>query len=307
MADKYRLVTRSDFDGLVSGALLKSLNMIDEVKFVHPKDMQDGKIEITNKDITTNLPYVEAAHLAFDHHISEVERVGTKNNYVTDPDAASCAGVVYEYFGEDKFPNIDEDILFAVDKVDSGNFSQSDVLHPEGWVLLSFIMDSRTGLGRFKDFKISNYDLMMMLMDKCIELPLEDILKLPDVVERTDLFFEQEEKFKDQLNRCSKIYGNLILTDMRKEDPIFAGNRFMVYALYPDQNISIQAMWGRDQMNTVFAIGKSIVNLSSNTNIGELCLKYGGGGHEAAGTCQVDNDKAGTILKEIVQQINADS
>ena len=210
-------------------------------------------------------------------------------------------------FGEDKFPNIDEDILFAVDKVDSGNFSQSDVLHPEGWVLLSFIMDSRTGLGRFKDFKISNYDLMMMLMDKCIELPLEDILKLPDVVERTDLFFEQEEKFKDQLNRCSKIYGNLILTDMRKEDPIFAGNRFMVYALYPDQNISIQAMWGRDQMNTVFAIGKSIVNLSSNTNIGELCLKYGGGGHEAAGTCQVDNDKAGTILKEIVQQINADS
>lgn len=193
-----------------------------------------------------------------------------------------------------------------MDKVDSGNFSQSDVLHPEGWVLLSFIMDSRTGLGRFKDFKISNYDLMMMLMDKCIEISLEDILKLPDVVERTDLFFEQEEKFKDQLTRCSKIYGNLILTDMRKEDPIFAGNRFMIYALYPDQNISIQAMWGRDQKNTVFAIGKSIVNLSSDTNVGELCLKYGGGGHEAAGTCQVDNDKAQGILKEIVQQINAD-
>lgn len=306
MADKYRLVTRSDFDGLVCGALLKSLKMIDEVKFVHPKDMQDGKIEITNKDITTNLPYVETAYLAFDHHISEFERVGTKDNYVTDPDAASCAGVVYEYFGEDKFPDIDEDILFAVDKVDSGNFSQSDVLHPEGWVLLSFIMDSRTGLGRFKDFKISNYDLMMMLMDKCIELPLEGILKLPDVVERVDLFFEQEEKFKEQIKRCSKIYGNLILTDMRKENPIFAGNRFMVYALYPDQNISIQAMWGRDQLNTVFAIGKSIVNLSSNTNIGELCLKYGGGGHEAAGTCQVDNDKAQGILKEIVQQINAD-
>ena len=306
MADKYRLVTRSDFDGLVSGALLKSLNMIDEVKFVHPKDMQDGKVEITNKDIITNLPYVEAAYLAFDHHVSEVERVGTKNNYVTDPDAASCAGVVYEYFGEDKFPNIDEDILFAVDKVDSGNFSQSDVLHPEGWELLSFIMDSRTGLGRFKDFKISNYDLMMMLMDKCIEIPLEEILKLPDIVERTDLFFEQEEKFKDQLKRCSKIYGNLILTDMRKEDPIFAGNRFMIYALYPDQNISIQAMWGRDQANTVFAIGKSIVNLSSNTNVGELCLKYGGGGHEAAGTCQGDNDKAQEILKEIVRKISAD-
>lgn len=307
MADKYRLVTRSDFDGLVCGALLNSLNMIDDVKFVHPKDMQDGKVEITNRDITTNLPYVEGVYIAFDHHISELERVGTPKNYITDPDAASCAGVVYEYFGEDKFPSIDEDMMFAVDKVDSGNFSQSDVLHPDGWVLLSFIMDARTGLGRFREFKISNYDLMMMLMKKCVEIPLSEILELPDVTERTKLFFEHEEKFKEQIQKCTKVYDNLIILDLRNEETIWAGNRFMIYALFPDQNISIHAMWGKDKQNTVFAVGKSIVNLSSNVNVGELCLKYGGGGHEAAGTCQVDNDKSEQVLKELVQQINADS
>ncbi len=307
MADKYRLVTRSDFDGLVCGALLKDMDMIDEVEFVHPKDMQDGKVEVSARDITTNLPYVEGVHLAFDHHISELERVGTKDNYITDPDASSCAGVVYEYFGgEEKFPKIDEELMWAVDKVDSGNFDQTDVLHPEGWVLLSFIMDARTGLGRFRDFRISNYDLMKDLMDVCASKSPEEILKLPDVVERTEVFFEQQEKFQEQIKRCTTIHGNLLVLNLLKEDPIYAGNRFMIYALFPDQNISIHVMWGREKKNTVFAIGKSIVNLSSNTNIGELCLKYGGGGHEAAGTCQVDNEKANAILKEIAQKISAD-
>ena len=306
MADKYRLVTRSDFDGLICGALLNSLNMIDEIKFVHPKDMQDGNVDITKRDITTNLPYVEGAHLVFDHHTSEFERVGTMDNYIIDPDAASCATVVYEYYGEDKFPNIDEDMMFAVDKVDSGNFSESEVLHPEGWLLLSFIMDARTGLGRFRDFSISNYDLMMMLMEKCVELPLDEILKLPDVTERTNLYFEHQEKFKEQILRCSKVFGNLVILNLRSEETIWAGNRFMIYALYPDQNISIHIMWGRDKQTTVFAVGKSIVNLDSKTNVGELCLKYGGGGHEAAGTCQVDSSKVKEVLREIVKQINAD-
>ncbi len=307
MADKYRLVTRSDFDGLVCGALLKDLDMIDDVMFVHPKDMQDGNVEVTDRDITTNLPYVEGVHLAFDHHISELERVGTKDNYITDPDAASCAGVVFEYFGgEEKFPKIDEEMMWAVDKVDSGNFDQTDVLHPEGWVLLSFLMDARTGLGRFRDFRISNYDLMKDLMDICASQSPEEILKLPDVVERTEVFFEQQEKFQEQIKRCTTIHGNLLVLNLLKEDPIYAGNRFMIYALFPDQNISIHVMWGREKKNTVLAIGKSIVNLSSNTNVGELCLKYGGGGHDAAGTCQVDNEKANAILKEIAQKIAAD-
>ena len=58
---KYRLVTRSDFDGLVCAVLLSELELIDDILFVHPKDMQDGKIEITERDITTNLPYVPGA------------------------------------------------------------------------------------------------------------------------------------------------------------------------------------------------------------------------------------------------------
>ena len=74
VSSRYRLVTRSDFDGLVCAVLLKELDLIDDISFVHPKDMQDGVVPITDRDITTNLPYVDGAHLVFDHHASETVR-----------------------------------------------------------------------------------------------------------------------------------------------------------------------------------------------------------------------------------------
>ncbi|MBW4680018.1 MAG: exopolyphosphatase [Microcoleus vaginatus WJT46-NPBG5] len=305
---KYRLVTRSDFDGLVCAVLLKELDMIDEIKFVHPKDMQDGKIEITDNDITTNLPYVEGAYMSFDHHLSEtIRNQNKKENYIIDAKAPSAARVVYNYFGgKEKFPQIAEDMMDAVDKSDSAQFLRNEVLNPKGWVLLSFLMDARTGLGRFKDFRISNYQLMMELIDYCKNHPIDQILELPDVQERFSLYFEQEEKFKDQIEKCSKIYGNLVVLDLRNEEIIYAGNRFMIYALFPDCNISTHVLWGLKKQNTVFAVGKSIFNRTSKTNVGELMLKYGGGGHENAGTCQIDNDKAEEILKELIAQINSD-
>jgi nanoRNase/pAp phosphatase (c-di-AMP/oligoRNAs hydrolase) len=305
---KYRLVTRSDFDGLVCAVLLKHLNMIDEIKFVHPKDMQDGKIEITERDITTNLPYVPAAHLVFDHHFSETLRnSGDRSNHVIRPSAPSAARVVYEYYGgEVAFPAAWEDMMAAVDKGDSAQFNREEILHPTGWDLLNFLMDARTGLGRFRDFRISNYNLMMDLIDYCRNHSIDQIMELPDVKERVDLYFEHEEKFKEQLRRCSAVHKNLVVLDLRNEDTIYAGNRFMIYALFPDQNISIHVLWGLKNQNTVFATGKSILNRSSKTNIGELMLKYGGGGHENAGTCQVDNDKAEGVLKELIAKINAD-
>lgn len=304
----FRLVTRSDMDGLVCAVLLKQLKMIDEIKFVHPKDVQDGLIELSDNDITTNLPYVDSVHLAFDHHASETIRVEDRNpNHIIDDNAPSAARVVYGYFGgKQRFPNIPEDLLSAVDKADSAGYALEDVLHPKGWELLSFLMDARTGLGRFRQFRISNYNLMMDLIDFCAEHSIEEILSLPDVNERVELYFEHQDLFKDQIRRCSTVHKNLVVLDLRNEETIYAGNRFMIYALYPECNISMHVLRGINNQNTVFAVGKSIFSRNSNTNVGELMLNYGGGGHRAAGTCQVDHDRAPIAMKEIIARINKD-
>lgn len=306
-ADKFRLVTRSDFDGLVCAVLLKHLDLIDDIKFVHPKDMQDGKVDINDRDITTNLPYVKGVNLAFDHHLSETIRNEKVDNHIIDPDAPSAARVVWKHYGgHDAFPAAWDEMMEAVDKGDSAQFTQDEVLNAKGWVLLNFLMDARTGLGRFREFRISNYALMMDLIDYCKNHSIEEILSLPDVKERVELYFEQEAKFKEQVKRCATVHNNLVVLDLRNEEQIWAGNRFMIYALYPECNISIHVMWGLKQQNTVFATGKSIFDRGSKTNVGELMLEYGGGGHHAAGTCQVENDRAETVLNELITRINAD-
>ncbi len=260
MADnKFRLVTRSDFDGLVCAVLLKDLDMIDDILFVHPKDMQDGKIEITSNDITTNLPYVAGCHIAFDHHLSETMRNDSNiDNHVIDPKAPSAARVVYDYYGgAEKFPNISVEMMDAVDKGDSAQFSEEEILEPEGWVLMNFLMDARTGLGRFREFRISNYQLMMKLIDACREHSIEDILKMEDVAERVALYNEHNELAKAQIAKCSTVHKNLVILDLTEEETIYATNRFVIYAMYPDCNISIHKMWGLKKQNVVFAINQS--------------------------------------------------
>jgi nanoRNase/pAp phosphatase (c-di-AMP/oligoRNAs hydrolase) len=306
MARQFRLVTRSDFDGLVCAVLLKELNMINEITFVHPKDMQDGKIAISERDITTNLPYVPGCHLAFDHHSSEVERRGgvTPKNQIIDAEALSAARVVYRHFGgRQNFPHVGEEIMAAVDKADAAQFTCDEILHPQGWTLLNFLMDSRTGLGRFRQFRISNYDLMMKLIDYCRNHTVEEILALPDVRERVELYRQHETQFREQILRCAKVHGDLVVLDLRKEETIYAGNRFMIYALFPECRISMHVIWGVKQQNTVFAIGKSIIDRTSPVDIGDLCHAYEGGGHEAAGTCQIDNARAGEIMAELIARL----
>ena len=307
-AKKFRLVTRSDFDGLVCAVLLKELDLIDDILFVHPKDMQDGKIAITDRDITTNLPYVPGAHLSFDHHASELIRnTGERANHIIDADAPSAARVVYKHYGgRDAFPRISDEMMDAVDKADSARFSRDEILDANGWPLLNYLMDSRTGLGRFRDFRISNYQLMMDLINHCLEYDIDEILNLPDVKERVDLYFEHGPKAREQILRCGKYHGNLVVLDLRGEETIWATNRFLIYALFPASNISIHVMWGVQKQNTVLACGKSILNRDSKTDVGALMLQYGGGGHHAAGTCQVANDKADEVLKELTAKINAD-
>jgi nanoRNase/pAp phosphatase (c-di-AMP/oligoRNAs hydrolase) len=304
---KYRLVTRSDFDGLVCAVLLKELGILDDIKFVHPKDMQDGKVEVSSRDITTNVPYVPGVHLAFDHHLSETVRVKDRpQNHIIDPKALSAARVVYDHFGGKAKFKISDELMAAVDKADAAQFSKDEILDPKGWVLLNYLMDPRTGLGRFREFRISNYQLMMELIDACLTKSVDEILAMPDVAERVALYREHETKAKEQIVRCSTHEKNLVVLDLRDEETIWATNRFAIYALFPECNISIHVLWGLKKQNTVFAVGKSILDRSSKTNVGELMLAYGGGGHNAAGTCQVDNDAAPDTLAKLVEKITAD-
>lgn len=305
---KYRLVTRSDFDGLVCAVLLHELQLIDEIAFAHPKDMQDGKVAITARDITANLPFVPGAHLVFDHHESETLRnSGERANHIIEAHAPSAARVVYNHYGgKARFARISDEMMAAVDQADSAQYSREDVLDPQGWVLLNYLMDSRTGLGRFREFRISNYQLMMALIDYCRDHSIEQILQLPDVQERVQLYLEHAARAKEQILRCATQHGNLVVLDLRGEETIWAVNRFMIYALFPTANISIHVMWGLQKQNTVLATGKSILDRSSKTHVGALMLEYGGGGHAAAGTCQIANDQADAVLQTLIQRINAD-
>ncbi len=304
---KMRLVTRSDFDGLVCAMILRELDLIGDIKFVHPKDVQDGKVDITSNDITTNLPYDPRVGLAFDHHESELARNdidAIKDQYICRV-AKSAARVVYEYYGgAEKIKTVSPEMMEAVDKGDSADFTKDEILNPTGWVLMDFIMDARTGLGRFHNFRISNYDLMMELIDYCVNHSVEDVLKLPDVKERVDLYFEQQELFKQQLKDIVEIHDKVAVLDLRPLETIYTGNRFMIYALYPEIEMSVHVAWGFKKQNTAVMIGKSIINKAGTMDIGELCLEYGGGGHPNAGTCQLDNDKVDAELPNIIAMLN---
>jgi len=304
---KYRLVTRSDFDGLACAILLNEMNLIDDIKFVHPKDMQDGKVAVTERDILTNLPYVPGCGMCFDHHASEAVRNDGQPtpNYILKPDAKSAARVVYDHYGgKARFTRINDAMMAAVDKADSAGFSMEDVLEPRGWELLSFLMDARTGLGRFRTFRVSNYQLMMKLIDCCRDMDIADILALPDVKERVDLFFAQHNFFRAQVERVAKVHGKLVVLDLREEETIYAGNRFVVYAMFPQCDISMHVMWGREKANTVYTVGKSIFDRGCPVDIGALMLQHGGGGHHAAGTCQGDNTTAEALKAELIAELS---
>jgi len=307
---RFHLITRCDFDGLVCAMLLEEMDVLDRVKFVHPKDVQDGTIEVTNRDILANVPFVSGCHLCFDHHASEeIRNIDTQaENYVLDPKAESAARVLYNYFGGAKqFPDINLEMMDAVDKADSARFTRNEILDPTGWTLLSFLLDPRTGDGRFRGFRISNYELTMNLIDYCKGHTIEQVLALPDVVERVKVYNAHPEDFCNQITSCSTVYGNVVVLDLREEETIFSGNRFVIYALYPECDVSIHVMWGLKKQNTVLAIGKSILDRSNPYDIGEIALQYGGGGHAAAGTCQVSHEDAPRVLGEIIEKLSVRS
>ncbi len=299
-----RLITRSDFDGLACGALLKKAGIIDHWKFAHPKDLQDGLVEINSDDCLANVPYVEGCGLWFDHHSSEHERNELAGKYKGESRIApSCARIIFEYYGGEKtFPNLDA-MMEAVDKVDSANLTIDEVQNPTGWVLLGFLMDPRTGLGRWREFTISNYALMEKLIDCCLTMDIEEILELPDVKERVEIYWEQNEKFIEMVKKYTRTERDVIISDLRGVDPIYTGNRFLVYSLYPQQNISIWVVSGRGGEGCSCAVGYSVLNKTSNINVGSLMLKYGGGGHKMVGTCQFSSETMDEQLPKLLEEL----
>jgi oligoribonuclease NrnB/cAMP/cGMP phosphodiesterase (DHH superfamily) len=300
-----RLLTRSDFDGICCAALLKEIGLLEEMVYAHPKDLQDGKIEVTSNDILANVPYVEGCGLWFDHHSSEEERLELEGRYKgrSEP-APSAARVIYNYYDSDKFRKYDE-MMNYVDKVDSAQLSRDDILEPKRWVLLGFICDPRTGLGYHKEYRISNMELMQNLVDQFMTMSIDEILNTPDMKERVDRYFRNNETFKNFLVTNSRADGPIAITDTRGISEIPPGNRFLIYSIYPDTNISIRLIDGKDKAFVSFSVGYSILNRTSKVDVGSLMLKYGGGGHKAVGTCQVPYDNADRVLGELAQAIKS--
>lgn len=298
-----RLLTRSDFDGLACAVFLKEAGVIDHWKFVHPKDLQDGLIEVTQDDCLANVPFVEGCGLWFDHHSSEEERNAYKGKYKGESKySPSCAHIIYDYYGgRERFPRYD-DLLEAVDKVDSANLTFEEVLHPNDWILLGFIMDPRTGLGRFRNFRISNYALMEEMINWCSTMNIHEIMAEADVRERIELYWDQTEKFIDMVKQHTTVQNKIIISDLRGVDPIYTGNRFLIYGLYPDANISVWIVNGKGGKGCSAAVGYSIMNRTCTIDVGALMLKYGGGGHRVVGTCQFSDD----TMEEKLEQLLSD-
>jgi hypothetical protein len=303
-----RLITRSDFDGLACAALLEEHGVIDDYLLVHPKDMQDGKVPVTANDVLANVPYVPGCGMWFDHHSSEEQRLAEGGPVAfkgASYRAPSCARVIFEFYGgTPTFWKFEESgLLDAVDKSDSGSLTEDEIRNPKGWILLSFVMDPRTGLGRFKDYRISNHALMKDMIGYCRTMTIDQILAVPDVKARVDRYFEQEKAYQAMLQANARVEANVLVIDLRNVGEILSGNRFIEYALWPKQNVSVRILWGREKQNVVLTVGHSILDRSCMSDVGALMLKHGGGGHRQVGTCQVEAAAADRVIAEVIAEL----
>jgi oligoribonuclease NrnB/cAMP/cGMP phosphodiesterase (DHH superfamily) len=303
-----RLITRSDFDGLVCAVLLRDVEQIDAVEFVHPKDVQDGKITVGRDDILTNLPFVRGVGLWFDHHSSEIVRnedtASFRGRFEIAP---SAARVVYRHYGPAKLAKY-EKLLESVDKSDAAKLTMEEVKNPTGWILLSYVMDPRTGLAYHHGYRVSNRELMTRMIDLIAQHPddPETVLADPNVKERVDRYFAQQQQFERAMREHSRVEGNVIITDLRGIGEPPTGNRFLIYTMFPEANIQVRIFDGRKGEFVVCAVGHSIFNRTSRTDVGALMTQYGGGGHRGAGTCQLPLADAEAKLAAILAAIRKD-
>jgi hypothetical protein len=294
----------------VCTAILEELGLIDDILYVHPKDMQDNKIKVTPNDILANVPFVKGCGLWFDHHSSERERLRLGGRFKgASKNAPSAAQVVYDYYKRDKACGEKlkkfKELIQIAGKADSAKFTKEDILRPKGWIMLAFIADPRTGLGYKRSFTISNFELMKKLPKLLRTKKVEEILSLSDFQERVKLYHEENKKYEQLITRSARIEGNAIVIDLRNCGEIPVGNRFLEYVLYPEQNISIRIVDGKNKAFAMISVGHSIIKPTATIDVGVLTLKYGGGGHKRVGTCQIAYEDVDRVVSEMLDEINA--
>lgn len=290
-----RLVTRADLDGLTSAILLSEVVSLESVEFAHPKDVQDGKFEITNDDILANLPYDSRAALWFDHHLSQVDegtRGDIKGKFALAP---SAARVIADHYQSPRFQRYEE-LLKATDKLDSAQLTRDDIVEPKGWVLVGYTLDPRSGLGAFREY-------FKHLMNLARTKTLDEILQDPEVKAHVARMARENDAFRQSLMETSKQDGNVVVTDVRGKRSLPTGNRFLIYDLFPSSNVSVRVADGHDGSYVSIQVGRSILNRTCKTNVGALMAQYGGGGHEGAGTCQPPTAECEKTLREIVETL----
>lgn len=300
MTAGYRLVTKGDFDGLACGILLKETGLIREAVFVHPRDVLRGRFAITDGDVTAGVPYREGAHLAFDHSAAGGAPKRAERNHIVDRRAASTARVIHRHFGAERFPRLHEELLAAVDKGSSARLSSCEILYPEGWTLLDYLIDLRTGLERSGMLSVSHDELMNELIDAGGARPVSELLGLRDVSERLELYFASVAAHREQVMRCSTVHRNLVVTDLRGERALHPGNKFVTNALFPECNVTLEVFLSPDGAKVEFAAGRSILDRSCSVDVGAVMGRYGGAGHAWAGECEAEPAAAEAVLTGLV-------
>jgi hypothetical protein len=296
-----RLVTRADLDGLACAVLMTASEKIDEILLVHPQDITDKKIPINLNDILANLPYHPSCGKWFDHHLltESNERPPEKfeGRYGLAP---SAARVVFEYYIEkNPFLRKYEHFIAETDRLDSAQLNIEDVLEPKDYILLGYTLDPRTGLGAYQDY-------FKKLVEWLHSKPIEEIMEIPEVKARVDRIHEQDKAFREATLAHSRLDGNVLITDFRSLSQLPVGNRFLVYTLFPQANISMRVHWGPSHEHVSVAVGHSIFNRTSRTTVGNLMSRYGGGGHKGAGHCLLPAASAEAKIAEMIATMKKD-
>jgi hypothetical protein len=301
-----RLITRADWDGLVCAVLLSSVEHVEAIQFAYPKDIQDGKVLVPENSVIANLPYHPNCVLWFDHHSSEEDFGAPMAAFTSVPGkfgmAPSAARLIYDHYHGDANEKISKfkDLVAATDRIDSAQLTREDVLNPQDYVLLSYTVDPRTGL---KDIELQMY--FIMLIDLLKTKPLEEILHVPEVKMMVERLHVEDEAYREALQQYSRVDGNVVVTDFRGLANIPPGNRFLIYTLFPQINVSARLFDGREGAISTISLGHSIFNRTCNTNVGKLLAEYGGGGHKGAGTAQFPKVQAEAKFKEIIERLKA--
>jgi len=289
-----RLVTRGDLDGVTSAVLISTMEDIDSIELIHPQDITDKKFEITGNDIMANLPYHTKCAMWFDHHeLTESNEKPPENFRGKHAIAPSVARVIYEYYSSDRLKKY-EPLIKETDRFDSAQLTVEDITDPKGEILIGFTIDSRSGIGSFKEY-------FKNLIEWFKTIPVEEILSKPEVMERVKMLRGNNAAFLKVLKEHSRKDGNVVFTDFRSLDRVPVGNRFLIYTLFPDTNVSVRAQWGPEKKFVAVTIGHNIFNRTSRSNCGHICSDFGGGGHKGAGACPLKPEKADKQIKEIIE------